>query len=133
MNTKKLLELIKKNYPDKEIIRNKGLKLEKKDIEEIIDKVACLGNHKYIICEPDIIEINGFYYESGFEFFVPAFSIKVNDELLYSGYYECGITNYINGKIITKEEAIKTVEHILKEKRFKILDYKIEKDKDYER
>lgn len=133
INTRKLLGLMKKSSKDKENLNKDDFRLEEIDIDKIIDEVMCFGNHKYIICESDIIEISGFYHEVIYEFFVPAFSIKVNDELLYSGYKECGSTTYIDGKFLEKEEALEELKNILKEKSFKISKLKDNKVKDYER
>lgn len=124
---------MKNNSKNKEKSNKKDFNLAEIDIDKIINEVMCLENHKYIICESDIIEINGFYCESGFEFFVPGFNIKINDELIFSGYKECGNITHLSGKFLTKEEAVEDLKNILKEKSFKISNLKENKVKDYER
>ena len=107
----------------------------KKEIEEIIDDSVVLTRTKYITCDDNIIQISGGYYESVNEFFDKSVSIKLNNELLYYGYFVTGTKDesYIDGKYKNKETAIEVISNLIGDKDYQIMDNNPNRNKEYER
>ena len=124
ISVKSLLKNIERKRTERKNNNNLNNSKEEKEfnLEEFIDGMSGSSITQYIIYDENIIEVSGFYYESVHEFFNDAISIKLNNEILYSGYKEPGIAGefYIKGKYQSKQLAINEIKNILKDKEFKI-------------
>ena len=124
ISVKSLLKDIERKRTERKNNNNLDNSKENKEFnfEEFINGMTSFSSTKYIVCDENIIEVSSFYYESVHEFFNDAISIKLNNELLYSGYKEPGIAGefYIKGKYQSKQLAINEIKNILKDKEFKI-------------
>lgn len=124
ISVKSLLKDIERKKTERKNKNNLDNSKEDKEfnLEEFINGMSGSSLTQYIVCDENIIEVNGFYYESVHEFFNDAISIKLNNEILYSGYKEPGIVGdfYIKGKYQSKQLAINEIKNILKDKEFKI-------------
>lgn len=107
----------------------------KSEIENIINDSICLTKTKYIVSDKNLIQISGGYYESVNEFFDKSISIKLNNELLYYGYFETGTNKeiFIDGKYNTKEATLEYLSNFLKNKDYEIRNNNPNKNRDYER
>lgn len=124
ISVKSLLKDIERKRTERKNKNNfNNSKEDKKfNLEEFINGMSSSSLTQYIVCDENIIEVSTFYYESVHEFFNDAISIKLNNEILYSGYKEPGIAGefYIKGKYQSKQLAINDIKDILKDKEFKI-------------
>ena len=124
ISVKSLLKDIERKRTERKNNNNLDNSKENKDfnLEEFINGMTSFSSTKYIVCDENIIEVSTFYYESVHEFFNDAISIKLNNEILYSGYKEPGVAGefYIKGKYQSKQLAINDIKNIIKDKEFKI-------------
>ena len=124
ISVKSLLKDIERKRTERKNNNNLDNSKENKEfnLEEFINGMTSFSSTKYIVCDENIIEVSTFYYESVHEFFNDAISIKLNNEILYSGYKEPGVAGefYIKGKYQSKQLAINDIKNIIKDKEFKI-------------
>ena len=105
-------------------------KMEIKDLKRYINEAESKAWHGSpyiikIITNDEVIEIEGYIIESGYESFTSASKISLNDECLF-GTDARNVSSYHNevysfGKFKYMDEALNYVIEILKNKDYKIL------------
>jgi len=92
------------------------------EIDEILKTKIENFSKVFIKSDTCYVEMRSFYYESVHEFFEHAFSIKVNGELLYSGYRQIGENKYvyIKGKYNDLEQCLNKIKLMFKDVDFQV-------------
>lgn len=100
--------------------------MNKKDIEKIMKGLFGNDNRSkaIILCRKNIIQLEAYFYEPGYEYFIPTCSIKLNKNLLFmqtSRNVEAYRNEVVNhGKYENIDDAIQEVLSVVKNKRCRV-------------